>query len=781
MNNYKKKILKYRLQLLFVSFIILGFASYITWNAVNDKNKAIAFSQLEIDGAKTLPAVKDLLVNTLKLRGLIASYKAGDITLHPQIKEEILVIKTKLNIAKQAIEKANLKGIAPLFELLNAHLQNTINTALTNSKQKSFQLHSGDIDTEIALIIKIGDMSNLILDPDLDTFYLMDAVVNKLPSVIKSVGKLRGIGSAVLMSKEINKNTQIQLAVLLGSLEDTTAAAQSGLNSAYSYNDSLKPVINPSLKKLSVDVNKFESEVQKIVKGNFSVNSTNYFQIATDIIYNTASLYDLSNKHLLRLLNIRVDEMKVARDMVIVEGTIFLLILISLFYVAYDYLYKSLLVREAEKKEQAILEELEKTNSSLMYALTHNTLTGLYNRNSLVKDITNFKHNAIIMLIDIRAFKEINDVYGNSFGDRVLVDFTEYLKHFFVNLNGITLYKTGGDEFAVLVTNKSVDEVMKIGKDLEEAIRNQNFKIDNIRTNLSVNIAINSVAPLLENADLALKALKKDMNRHIIEYKEELSVKKEWKKNIEVINMVKSALVEDRIVPYFQGIVNLRTMRIEKYEVLVRLILPSGEVLSPYAFLDTVSKTHYYYDITKVMIKKTMEMAKTHPAQRFSINFSMKDITNENIIHTLFELFDADKETAKRIDIELLETELVAVDDSRINDFIIKVHSYGSKILIDDFGTGYSNFSYLSDLDVDIIKIDASIIKEITSDTRKLHIAQTIHNFTSGMKMQNVAEFVETKEVALRLKEMGVEYAQGYLFSKPLPELLKNSDVSESV
>ena len=283
---------------------------------------------------------------------------------------------------------------------------------------------------------------------------------------------------------------------------------------------------------------------------------------------------------------------------------------------------------------------------------------------------------------------------------------------------------------------------------------------------------------LLENADLALKAVKKEMNMRVIEYKEELSVKKEWKKNIEVINMVKSALVEDRIVPYFQGIVNLKTMKIEKYEALVRLILPSGEVLSPYAFLEVASKTHYYYEITKVMIRKTIEVAKLHPAQRFSINFSMKDITNENIIHALFKLFDADKETAKRVDIELLETELVVVDDSRINDFITKVHSYGSKILIDDFGTGYSNFSYLSDLDVDIIKIDASITKEIILNPRKLHILRTIHNFTSGMNMQNVAEYVETKEVALLLQKIGVEYAQGYLFSKPLPEPLENSDIS---
>ena len=242
--------------------------------------------------------------------------------------------------------------------------------------------------------------------------------------------------------------------------------------------------------------------------------------------------------------------------------------------------------------------------------------------------------------------------------------------------------------------------------------------------------------------------------------------------------MVKSALEEDRIVPYFQGIVNLKTLKIEKYEALVRLILPSGEVLSPYFFLETVSKTLYYYEITEVMIQKTMQMAKIHSDLRFSINLSMKDIINTNIMTLLFNFFDKDKETASRIDIELLETEIVVTNDSRINTFIQKVHSYGSKVLIDDFGTGYSNFAYLVDLDVDILKIDASITKEIVENSRKLHILKTIHTFTLGMNMQNVAEFVETKEIALLLKELGVEYAQGYFFSKPLPEPLSDNDVA---
>jgi len=419
----------------------------------------------------------------------------------------------------------------------------------------------------------------------------------------------------------------------------------------------------------------------------------------------------------------------------------------------------------------------QKANRSLNYSLSHDHLTGLHDRSSFVKDTAGLKNKAVIMLLNVDGFKKINDVYGNHFGDRALVKLTECLREYF-KTDGVKIYRVGGDEFAFLFKDKGVDEVMQIAKDLEESIQKTNFDIDKIRINLSSSIAVNGTEPLLENADLALKVIKKDMNKRVIKYEERLSVKKEWKKNIEVINMVKSALKEDRVVPYFQPIVNLKTMKIEKYESLVRVILPSGEVLAPYYFLDILSRTHYYYDITKTMIRKTIKVAKSYPEQRFSINFSMKDITNQEIIDTLFELFEKDIKTASRVDIELLETELVAVDDSRINDFIKKVHTYGSKILIDDFGTGYSNFSYLSDLDVDIIKIDASITKEILSNPRKLHILQTIHNFTSGMDMLNVAEYVETKEIALLLQKMGVEYAQGYLFSKPVPTPLEKSDVT---
>ncbi len=418
-----------------------------------------------------------------------------------------------------------------------------------------------------------------------------------------------------------------------------------------------------------------------------------------------------------------------------------------------------------------------KAANSLQYSLTHDSLTGLYNRSMFEKDKKELDKPAIL-LANIDSFKEVNDVYGNDFGNSILKDMSKVMQTYFSSISGTKMYRMGGDEFAVLFENRSSQDVFEIAKKLEYLIANKSCEIDTIEVNVSVSVATNTVKPLLENADFALKLVKKDITQRVLEYNKSLAVKENWKNNIETINIIKSALKEDRVVPYFQAIVNLQTLKIEKYEALVRIVLPSKEVLSPFFFLEIAAKTQYYYEITKVMITKTIQMAKERNACRFSINFSMKDIINEEIISILFALFDANRDVASRIDIELLETEAVVVDDERINRFLEKVHSYGSKVLIDDFGTGYSNFSYFSSLDIDVVKIDASIVSEILTDEKKLHMLKSIHNFTIGMGMQNVAEFVESRELALSLKELGIEYAQGYYFSKPLPKPLDYDTVT---
>jgi len=419
--------------------------------------------------------------------------------------------------------------------------------------------------------------------------------------------------------------------------------------------------------------------------------------------------------------------------------------------------------------------KLKETTASLQHSLSYDHLTDLHNRRAFEIQLQKIREPHLLIL-NIDGFKYINDIYGNDVGNVILQEFAQILKDEFSNRPNTCIYRLGGDEFGILFNQISSEKALDIAKVLEKKISNYDFIVYDLTLHLVVSIASNSTVPILENTDLALKLLKKDYTQRILEYNDSLNIKTDVKENMKTIEQIKTAVKNDKIVPFFQPIINLKTSKIEKYEALVRLKLEDGTFLAPYKFLDISKKSSYYHYITKTMIEKTLKMAQEFPQYRFSINISMIDILDAKLTHMLFETLNANPDIANRLDIELLESENLQ-NLEIVQEFITKLHAFGSKILIDDFGTGYSNFSYFSNLDIDLVKIDGSIVSEIETDNKKLHMLTSIHKFSNGMNMKNVAEFVETREVAILLREIGVEYAQGYYFSKPIERPLEDDRV----
>jgi diguanylate cyclase (GGDEF)-like protein len=448
----------------------------------------------------------------------------------------------------------------------------------------------------------------------------------------------------------------------------------------------------------------------------------------------------------------------------IILFTIFLLFIATITFLFFIY------IRENKK--------LLATKESLEYSLIYDQLTKLYNRTSLEQKLKQIQ-KPHILLINIDNFKNINDIYGNALGNELLKKLARLLEIKLAKIPNAGIYRLGGDEFGVLFSDIENSKALNIAYILEKEIASHSFVFDDLEIHITVAISSNNIWPILENADLVLKVLKKDVTKSVIEYKESLNLKKSVQENLQMVETLKTAIMEDRIVPHFQPIVNLQTLKIEKYESLVRLMLPDGQYLAPYKFLEIAKKSSLYEELTRIMIEKSMQVAKKYPQYRFSINISMRDILNVNLTNMLFQLFDAEKEVASRIDIEFLESEDLN-NVEKTQQFIEKVHSYGSKILIDDFGSGYSNFAYFANLEIDSVKIDGSIVSEITSNERKLHMLRSIHQFAHGMELLDIAEFVETKEIALLLRETGVTYAQGYYFSKPLCAPLESDTLTLS-
>ncbi len=448
----------------------------------------------------------------------------------------------------------------------------------------------------------------------------------------------------------------------------------------------------------------------------------------------------------------------------------FALILFSLFIFS---LFLIVLIFMKYMKEN---KKLLKTKSSLEYSLIYDQLTDLNNRRAFEIHLKTIREPHLL-IINIDDFKYINDIYGNDVGNLILQELAQILKDEFSSRSNTNIYRIGGDEFGVLFDQISNKNAYRIAKALEKKISNYNFVVYDLTLNLLVSIASNSIIPILENTDLALKLLKKDHTQRVLEYSDTLNLKTNVKENMNTIEEIKKAVNDDRIIPFFQPIINLHTSKIEKYEALVRLKLEDGTFLTPYKFLDIAKKSSYYHFITKTMIEKTLKMAQEFPQYRFSVNISMTDILDDKLTKILFETLSAYPNATNRLDIELLESENMQNIEA-VQQFITKLHTFGSKILIDDFGSGYSNFSYFSQLDIDLVKIDGSIVSEIETDNRKLHMLTSIHKFSNGMNMKNIAEFVETKEVAKLLKEVGVEYAQGYYFSQPIERPLEDDRVT---
>jgi len=441
--------------------------------------------------------------------------------------------------------------------------------------------------------------------------------------------------------------------------------------------------------------------------------------------------------------------------------TLFLLALSLIIYLLYSYIQKNHI--------------LYTTSESLKHSITYDMLTNLYNRKMLETKLPLISKPSVI-LIDIDSFKNINDIYGNEIGNLLLIELAKFIKNELFDTEELGVFRLGSDEFCVLFDNIDLHEVENIANMLEKKIAQHIFVFDNLKLNIYVNIVINDIFPILENADLALKVLKNIPTKRVEKYTNSLNLKENVQENMRIVEIIKNAILEDRVIPYFQAIVNLQTLRIEKYEALVRIKLEDGTILSPCVFLEVSKKSSQYYEITEIMIRKTIEKARKYPQYRFSLNLSMLDIVNTKITDILFDCYDRNLTIVTRIDIELLESEFLE-DTAIVQEFIEKIHSYGSNVLIDDFGSGYSNFSYFSDLNIDTVKIDGSIVKEIAVNDKKLLILKTIHQFTKGMNMVNIAEYVENREIAVMLKEIGVEYAQGYYFSQPLPQPLDSDEV----
>ena len=420
--------------------------------------------------------------------------------------------------------------------------------------------------------------------------------------------------------------------------------------------------------------------------------------------------------------------------------------------------------QKLEEKVNLKTKELQMKNEELYRQLFTDELTELPNRKALFRDKREMSQ-PILFLIDIDAFKNINDLYGEDIGNQVLKNFAGVIKKFSIE-NGYKYYRMGADEFAILKDSEYDDKkCIMIVELIQSQIHSCTVLIDKYNVDLRVDATIGiskGKEHTHKKANMALKKAKK-LNVSYLIYSQEHNQNLEHENDIKWTNIIEKALEEDSVVPYYQPIVD-KDKKILKYESLMRIV-DKENVYSPFLFLDIAKKVKFYNQLEKKILAKAFIKAK-EDGVCISINVSFEDIINNNFIDFIEEKL-LEYNISNLITFEILEGENITNYEKVIN-FINRVKKLGCTIAIDDFGSGYSNFVYLLKLKPDYIKIDGSLVKNIHTNENAYLIVKTINDFAHNLGIKTVAEFVHCKEVFELLKKIDVDKYQGYYISEPI-------------
>ncbi|MEO1937718.1 MAG: bifunctional diguanylate cyclase/phosphodiesterase, partial [Sulfurimonas sp.] len=402
-------------------------------------------------------------------------------------------------------------------------------------------------------------------------------------------------------------------------------------------------------------------------------------------------------------------------------------------------------------------------------------LTRTYNRTflrELVKDIDMSKYQ--IMMLDIDYFKQINDNYGHKAGDFVLRKTAQIISQLIREDDYLIRY--GGEEFLLFIKKGENENTLalKIAERIRKKIEKTPFEYEDKTMRITVSIGLTNnpehfktLSLAIKHADEMLYRAKREGRNKVVSH-DTNNTKKEHieRKNI---NEMKEALEEDRIICYFQAIVNVGTNKICKYEALARMIDKDGSIVLPYLFLDTLAHTNLYNDFTKRILELVFEKIKSKKVT-ISVNLNFSDILDNSIYKIILDELQKHQELTKWLTIELLEYEIMQ-ESSLIQERLLEIKSFGVQIALDDFGSGFANYSVFETLPLDILKIDGSLIKNVATSKTSYTITHSIATLARELGIKTVAEFVHSKEVLEIVQELQIDEAQGFYIAKPSADI----------
>ncbi|MBQ4861786.1 EAL domain-containing protein [Pseudoalteromonas sp. MMG013] len=434
----------------------------------------------------------------------------------------------------------------------------------------------------------------------------------------------------------------------------------------------------------------------------------------------------------------------------------------------------------ASAQDISFVKESQRKMEELAY---FDTLTGLANRTffrmQLRKSMALAErgHYAFALFyFDLDEFKRINDTLGHDAGDRLLVEVAERLK---LRLRSEdTIARLGGDEFAVLLSGiEKRENAMEVAHIIQRTL-NQPIKLGNNEVIVSASIGI-TMAPfdsqeeeqLLKHADLAMYEAKAKGRNTFHFYSQELDAAANERLYIE--NELRQAIKSKQFSLYYQPQVDCKTLKIVGYEALIRWKHPDKGMIPPTKFIPIAEATGLIVELGAWVLEEacmfSMRLQRQGRSGNMSINLSARQFKDAHLIAEISDVLERTQMPPSLLHVELTESMLMGDVEAAIAQ-LHQMKDLGIGLSIDDFGTGYSSLSYLKRFPVDSLKVDRSFVKDIPDDSNDMEITAAIIAMAQKLKLQVVAEGVETKEQVAFLKRNNCFIVQGYYYSPPLPE-----------
>ncbi len=432
---------------------------------------------------------------------------------------------------------------------------------------------------------------------------------------------------------------------------------------------------------------------------------------------------------------------------------------------------------------------LSRTLSELEYYSMHDPLTGLYNRRHFnamleyeVGRSERHNHAFSLLLLDLDNFKDVNDSYGHPTGDQALCSIAEVLRAHL--RKGDLPTRIGGDEFAVILIETDQAGAMTVADNIGRSLRELTLTSEEgKRFHVTVSIGVvsypadaDSIHDLLSGVDIAMyhaKEMGKDAVCTADTIKDRISTSRTTRDHAEHL---REALQSQRIVPYFQAIIDCQTGDVFAYETLARLKEPSGETIAASLFVETIEKYGLSPDLDQAIISKAFNAKSRYLQQtdladvKLFVNLSVQQIQGRGILGYAEELCNQLGIPPRCIVFEILERDAIS-DMANMRKFLTNLRRKGFAFALDDFGSGYNSFHYLRELRFEYVKIDGAFVRNILNSKVDYALVRNLSNLCKDIGIRTVAEFVENQAIFDELRDMGINYAQGYHIAMPLPNM----------